>query len=155
MKNQFVHLGTLLVLACAQTWPAVNAAELSANANVTILPSITISETDEVDFGILAAQTGNCVMAGDGVLNGSIELCHGVAQLGKFRIHGDDNRSIDINFKALPSTKLQFLPLAKRAQSEKPLELGETEWAVGGELRISQIVHGPQRIEYQVTANYE
>lgn len=148
----------LVALSATSPWvfaAASKAAEVTGNANVTIIPAIAISEIAEVDFGTLSSRLGHCVMTVDGTLSGNIDLCSGNGQTGKFQIRGDNNRAIQINVEALPAAGLNFQPSASENIAARQPENATFEWSVGGKLLVSERLLGRQRIEYLVTANYE
>lgn len=139
---------------------AALAATVTGNANVNIIPALSITETTEIDFGNIAAVDGTCTMDATGVLTGSgpnaADLnCTGSQTPATFTISGEDGEVVDVSVTAGAAVGgVTFNPVIDGSTSPT-LALGVAAVTVRGSIDLASATVGDKNIAYTFTANYQ
>ena len=134
------------------------AASVTGNANVNIIPALSITESTEIDFGNIAAVDGTCTMDAAGSLSGSNPdlNCTGTATPATFDLSGEAAEAVDMSVTAGPAVDgVSFNPVIEGATTVLLNGSGAAAVTVRGNIVLSSATVGDKDIAYTFTANYQ
>lgn len=139
---------------------AAMAATVTGNANVNIIPALSITETTEIDFGSIAAVDGTCTMDAAGALTASgpnaAQLnCNGTQTPATFTITGEAGEVVDVSVTAGAAVDGVTFNPAIEGSASPTLALGVAAVTVRGSIDLASATVGDKDISYTFTANYQ
>ena len=141
-----------IVILVASVSALVFSVDQQGTVNVVLFDGVEVTESTQLDFGVVENQDGTCVMDSDGNLSG---ICSGTSTPASFVVSGTENSTVLISLsETTESGGVAFTPSLVGEPSRQLVD-GEAEVDVIGELSLNDASSGQQDIDYTVTVNYQ
>lgn len=104
------RLGSLFALSLFAMPGELLAQSFTGTINVEILPTITITEIQQIDFGVLLNEVGVCNMDATGFTSGDIFSCTGNETEGRFVVTGQTGTTLNLTATPGTANSITFTP---------------------------------------------
>jgi len=151
-------LGSLFVLQLFALPGESLAQSFTGTISVEILPTITIAEIQQVDFGVLLNEVGVCNMDATGFTSGDIFSCTGNETEGRFVVSGQTGTTLNISATPGTANSITFTPTLPNGNTVALTGGGSISSAqviVAGSIAVGAgASNGVTQIPYTLRADY-